>query len=154
MPPEAAQPAHFPSSVLPCVRLRKGHNVYVYCSTVREWQAPAAGATLAVFLTLWCWLVYVSVDAGTSDLPYNDLFRFSPRVDMSKGPIKELWAERKGPGDKEAKVIHYAKQNFTSFISLAAYARYQASIAALPPLPFAKMNGRPAPAITGKRPGW
>ena len=33
-------------------------------------------------------------------------------------------------------------------------ARYQASIAAEPPLALAKMNGRPAPAITGKRPGW
>jgi hypothetical protein len=74
-----------------------------------QWQAPAAGAALAIFFTLWCLLVYNSVDAGSTDLPYNDLFRFSPRVDLSKDPIKELWAERKGPRDKEAKVIHYKK---------------------------------------------
>ncbi len=47
-----------------------------------------------------------------------------------------------------------AKQNFTSFISRAAYWRYQASMAALPLLPLANKKGKDAPAITGKRPGW
>jgi hypothetical protein len=74
-----------------------------------QWQAPAAGTALGLFLTLWCWLVYTSVEPGRTDLPYNDLFRFSPRVDLHKEPVKELWAERKGPRDKEAKVIHYKK---------------------------------------------
>ena len=47
-----------------------------------------------------------------------------------------------------------AKQNFTSFISLRRVLRYQASMAAVPPLPLANRNGSEAPAITGKRPGW
>lgn len=47
-----------------------------------------------------------------------------------------------------------AKQTFTSFISVAAYWRYHASMAAVPPLPLAKRKGSEAPAMIGKRPGW
>ena len=46
-----------------------------------------------------------------------------------------------------------ARQNFTSFISVAAYLRYQASSACEPPLALDIRNGSsPAPMI-GKRPG-
>src|SRR5271169_5835266 len=46
-----------------------------------------------------------------------------------------------------------AKQYLTSFISAAAYLRYQSSSAPEPPLPFDIMNGRLAASNTGKRPG-
>ena len=46
-----------------------------------------------------------------------------------------------------------ARQNLTSFISVAAYLRYQASSPIEPPLAFDIRNGNsPAPMI-GKRPG-
>src|SRR5882757_9829275 len=45
------------------------------------------------------------------------------------------------------------KQYFTSFISLAAYLRYQASIARLPPLASPTRNGNSPAAMIGKRPG-
>lgn len=60
------------------------------------WQAPAAGAALTVFLALWCLLVANSSTATTQDVPYDTLFRFSPEVEMSKEPVRELWAVRKG----------------------------------------------------------
>ena len=47
-----------------------------------------------------------------------------------------------------------AKQNLTSFISVAAYLRYQASSASEPPLALENMNGRLAASKIGKRPGW
>ena len=47
-----------------------------------------------------------------------------------------------------------AKQNFTSFISLATYLRYQASIARFPPLASPTRNGSSPAAMIGKRPGW
>src|SRR5262249_22276939 len=45
------------------------------------------------------------------------------------------------------------KQYFTSFISDAAYLRYQASTARFPPLAFATRNGSSPAAMIGKRPG-
>ena len=47
-----------------------------------------------------------------------------------------------------------AKQKCVSFISVAAYLRYQASSAAVPLRPSEKVKGIWPTAITGKRPGW
>src|SRR5665213_329124 len=46
-----------------------------------------------------------------------------------------------------------ARQNLTSFISLAAYLRYQASSAIEPPLALEMRNGNSPAAMIGKRPG-
>ena len=67
---------------------------------------------------------------------------------MSPGTMIFLVREWNVPGS-----CTKARQNFTSFISVAAYLRYQASSADEPPLAFAIRNGNsPAPMI-GKRPG-
>src|SRR4051812_16392116 len=67
---------------------------------------------------------------------------------MSPGTMTFLALEWIVPGS-----CTKARQNLTSFISLAAYLRYQASSADEPPLAFAIRNGNsPAPMI-GKRPG-
>jgi hypothetical protein len=47
-----------------------------------------------------------------------------------------------------------AKQNFTSFISAAAYLRYQASSAAEPGPGWPIRNGSSPAAKMGKRPAW
>ena len=68
---------------------------------------------------------------------------------MSSGTTIFLVREWNVPGS-----CTKARQNLTSFISCAAYLRYQASIACEPPLASANRNGSsPAPMI-GKRPGW
>jgi len=81
---------------------------YIYTEPSPElyWQAPAAGAALALFITLWCVLVANAVDPKLPGLPYDTLFRFSPRVERSPEPVKELIAETKtGP------VRYIAKKN-------------------------------------------
>lgn len=71
--------------------------IYTEASPLLYWQAPAAGAILAVFLLLWCIMVARSPDARPDDIPYDTIFRFSPRVDLLKKPAKELWVvNRKG----------------------------------------------------------
>ena len=67
------------------------------------WQAPAAGAALALFLTLWCVLLVNNPGTGPSDLPYDTLFRFSPKVEMFDKPVKDLWAVKK----EEKEPVHY-----------------------------------------------
>src|ERR1700752_3212441 len=47
-----------------------------------------------------------------------------------------------------------ARQNLTSFISLAAYLRYHSSSAIEPPLASDLRKGNSPAAMIGKRPGW
>jgi len=70
---------------------------YFYTEPAREltWGAPAAGALLTAFLAWWCFLVARSSEARTGEIPYNTLFTFSPRVEMVKAPVRELWAVKK-----------------------------------------------------------
>lgn len=56
------------------------------------WRAPAAAAGLTLFLFFWCWLIVRSPEATPQDIPYDTLFRFSPRVDVLKQQPKEIWA--------------------------------------------------------------
>ena len=54
---------------------------------------------------------------------------------------------------ERARIVHEAEAELTSFISAAAYLRYQASSACEPPFAFDIRKGSsPAPMI-GKRPG-
>lgn len=71
---------------------------YIYTEPTREihWQAPAAGAALALFYTLWFVLIANSSEASPTNIPYDSLFRFSPTVDRYKEDPKELLVERKG----------------------------------------------------------
>lgn len=68
---------------------------YTVPSEGLRWQAPAAGVVLAAFLTVWCLLVVNSDTPGPQDIPYDTLFRFSPRVDMVKEPLPEFEATKK-----------------------------------------------------------
>ncbi len=71
--------------------------MYTEPSPQLYWQAPAAGAILTVFLLLWCFMIVRSPGAKPEDIPYDTIFRFSPRVDLLEKPAKELWAvTRKG----------------------------------------------------------
>jgi len=53
------------------------------------WRAPAAAAALAGFYTLWCFLVIQS-DASPGNIPYDTIFRFSPKVDMFAEPAPKI----------------------------------------------------------------
>ncbi len=54
------------------------------------WQAPAAGAVLTVFLTLWGVTVVNTDKVSPIDIPYDTLFRFSPQVDLLSEPAREI----------------------------------------------------------------
>ncbi len=71
---------------------------YIYTEPTQgiAWQAPAAGAALALFLTLWCLLVRGAHDPAFADLPYDAFHRFSPTVEKYKEPVAELSAVHKG----------------------------------------------------------
>jgi hypothetical protein len=70
---------------------------YIYTEPSRglHWQAPAAGAILGLFFAWWCFAVAHSPNARPEDIPYDTIFRFSPRVEMVKKPVRELWAVKK-----------------------------------------------------------
>lgn len=67
------------------------------------WQAPAAGAAIGGFITLWCLFIVNSKDVKPGNLPYDTILRFSPKVDLADEPAKELWAVRKGSSEP----VHY-----------------------------------------------
>ncbi len=70
------------------------------------WLAPAAGAVVTAVLALWCFSVALSDRASPRDIPYDTIFRFSPRVEMVDRPVKELWAVR-----KDGQVVRYVRQS-------------------------------------------
>lgn len=76
------------------------------------WQAPLAGGILGLFFMLWCWLIVFSSEVSPGSLPYDTLMRFSPKVDMTKEPVKELWAVRKGHDKDSDEPIHYQLKKF------------------------------------------
>src|SRR5262249_16668169 len=61
------------------------------------WQGAAAAAgVITLFLLGWCLLNVGSPEAGPERLPYDTLFRFSARDDLSKKPVEQLWVVKKG----------------------------------------------------------
>src|SRR5438094_6820358 len=78
---------------------------YIYTEPSQElhWQAPAAGGVLAVFLMLWCLLIATAEGATPRDIPYDTIFRFSPRVDLLPEPAREIWAISKDGQEKPYK---------------------------------------------------
>jgi hypothetical protein len=69
--------------------------IYTEATPGLPWQAPAAGLVLGAFLGLWCYIVATSPDAEPTDIPYDTLFRFSPKVEMFEKPAAQLWAVKK-----------------------------------------------------------
>ncbi len=69
--------------------------IYTEPSNGLHWQAPAAGAVLGLFYAGWCFAVANAPGANPQDIPYDTIFNFSPRVEMAKKPVKELWAVKK-----------------------------------------------------------
>jgi hypothetical protein len=68
---------------------------YIYTEPTAglAWRAPAAAGLMAAFFTLWCLLVARS-DASPGNIPYDTIFRFSPKVAMFEGPAPKFWAIR------------------------------------------------------------
>jgi hypothetical protein len=79
--------------------------IYTEASPGLAWQAPATGVILGAFFAAWCWFVVASPDARPTDIPYDTLFRFSPRVDMTKEPVRELWAIKKN--DEKVRYVRF-----------------------------------------------
>jgi hypothetical protein len=71
---------------------------YIYTEPSQElyWQAPAAAGALTVFLMLWCVLVVNAEGANKSDIPYDTIFKFQPRVDLLKEPAQQIWVIKDG----------------------------------------------------------
>lgn len=84
---------------------------YIYTQPAPQlvWAAPAAGVVLAGFLAWWCYLVASSPEARPEDIPYDTIFRFSPRVEMVKKPVRELWAIKKND-EKVHYIFHPSAQ--------------------------------------------
>ncbi|MCI0685174.1 MAG: alkaline shock response membrane anchor protein AmaP [Gemmataceae bacterium] len=59
------------------------------------WGAPAAGVMLGGFLAWWLVTVVRTPETRPEDIPYDTIFRFSPRVYMVNEPVKQLWAVKK-----------------------------------------------------------
>lgn len=68
---------------------------YTQPSETLFWGAPAGGLALGLFLALWCVFIVNSPGANPENIPYDTFVRFSPRVDMVKEPVKELFAVKK-----------------------------------------------------------
>jgi hypothetical protein len=77
--------------------------IYTEPSQDLKWQAPAAGAALMVFFMLWCVLIANTEGATPSDIPYDTVFRFSPRADLLKEPADRIWAVGKDGTEKTYK---------------------------------------------------
>jgi len=69
--------------------------VYTEPSGGLFWQAPAAAAALLLFFVFWCLMVANSATATITDIPYDTIFRFSPKEDLAKSPVGEIVAVRK-----------------------------------------------------------
>jgi hypothetical protein len=79
--------------------------IYTEPSAGINWQAPAAGAAVTAFLAAWCVAVATSDEASTTDIPYDNIFRFSPEVAMFDKPAKKMWALKQGN-----KVVEYDRK--------------------------------------------
>jgi hypothetical protein len=66
--------------------------IYTEPTSGLAWQAPAAGAAVGAFVAVWCLCVASSSDASPTDIPYDTLFRFSPKVSMFLRPAPKLTA--------------------------------------------------------------
>jgi len=84
---------------------------YIYTEPSPElyWQAPTAGFALALFFTMWTWLVQST--ATPREMPYDTLFRFSPQVDKYKRPTPRIWVVRKDVKDPIPYTRHRIGQN-------------------------------------------
>jgi hypothetical protein len=79
---------------------------YFYTEPAEQivWGAPAAGLLLGGFLAWWTFTVARSAEARPEDIPYDTIFRFSPRVYMVEQPVMELWAVK-----KNNEKVHYKR---------------------------------------------
>jgi hypothetical protein len=81
---------------------------YFYTEPAEQlpWGAPVAAGVLTLFLGLWCLLDLNNPGVTPRDLPYDSLFRFSPRETMSKDAVMYLWAVRTGSKDPVEFKLH------------------------------------------------
>lgn len=81
--------------------------VYTEPSEGLFWQAPVAALVLTFFYAAWVYSVALSADATPRDIPYDVLYRFSPRVTMVSEPVKKLWGITKG-----GKKVLYVREGY------------------------------------------
>lgn len=60
------------------------------------WRGAVTAAVLTLFLCSWCWLNASSSRASPLYVPYDTLFRFSPRVDLVTEPVRKIWVTQRG----------------------------------------------------------
>jgi hypothetical protein len=92
--------------------------VFTEPATGLAWRAPVAALVMGLFFTFWCFIVTRS-DAKPGDIPYNDIFHFSPIVNMfpKDKPADTLWVHR-----TDGKVIAYKRKR--DFDGIKALDRY------------------------------
>lgn len=81
--------------------------VYTEPGTGLSWRAPVAALALTLFFAAWAYSVALSPDATPRDIPYDVLYRFSPRVTMVAEPVKKLWAVT-----KSGKEVLYVREGY------------------------------------------
>ena len=69
--------------------------IYTEATPAIRWQAPAAAALMTAFVALWAYLILKAGPTSPGELSYDTLFRFSPKVDMTSEPAKEIWGVKK-----------------------------------------------------------
>jgi hypothetical protein len=97
--------------------------IYTEPSQGLYWQAPAAGAFIAVGFTIWCFTVALSASASKTNIPINVLHQFTAKEDMFEPlkPAPKLWAiksdRRKKGEEKDGEKIEYklVRDNQTKF---------------------------------------
>jgi hypothetical protein len=97
--------------------------IYTEPSQGLYWQAPAAGALMAVGFTIWCFTVAFSSGASKTNIPINVLHKFNAKVDLfdSLKPAPKLWAiksdPRKTSDAKDGEKVEYklVRDNQTKF---------------------------------------
>lgn len=86
--------------------------IYTEPSSGLAWRAPAAAVALTAFFALWSLMVIASGQDQTN-IPYDTLFRFNARDNLSKEPFRELTAviEKKvKEKDKESEIVVRTEQ--------------------------------------------
>jgi hypothetical protein len=78
--------------------------IYTEPSAQLRWGAPVTAAVLFLFVTFWSLIVVFSGSTPT-DIPFDVIWRFSPKVDKFQKPVSELTAIRKG-GKSEVYKLH------------------------------------------------
>ena len=92
--------------------------IYTEPSAGIAWQAPAAAAMLGLGYTIWCLSIAFSAKATPQNIPYDSIFRFTPKEEMQElqgSPAPKIWAikrsRKKGEETKESEAVLYVRKS-------------------------------------------